>query len=177
MQKFYFHLLIVLSLFVSKVVWSQPPAPVLHPIDNTDGDDRYTVSWDTVSGGAYYWLAVDLDDQFVTNNVSDRFGHYTNAVNYAFKRKGTYYYRIRAKNDDGYSDWSNIESVTVAADPPHYMTSRTSVYGEPGPRTVQSESFDVYAVHWGTIITFREVTVTYDSTGNNYEGWGRSWQD
>ena len=153
---------------------SQPSAPLLHHIENADGDHRYTVRWDSVFADTIrYWLAIDTDDQFSTSRVA-YIGEST-SYGIAFQRKGTYFYRVMANNKMGVSEWSNAESVTVSEDPPHYMTSSSGVYGENGPANFRTESITFWD-DWLGWTTYRGVTITWDSTGNEYKGGMYSWQ-
>jgi hypothetical protein len=113
-----------------------PPVPVLSPINNSDGDGNYTVSWakGTAStmesiqvSAAGYTIYLPLvvknyDGTVYTLQEDDNAGFTSPTVVYAGtntswtatgKAPGTYFYRVMSTNSEGDSGWSNIESVTV----------------------------------------------------------------
>jgi len=88
-----------------------PPAPVLSPIGNTDGDGDYLVEWSDVAGATSYLLEEDDNSEFSSPTV-----RYTGAVSqFQVSGRGTglWYYRVRAGNAGGDSPWSNMERVSV----------------------------------------------------------------
>jgi hypothetical protein len=89
-----------------------PPAPVLYPIDNADGDHAYTVAWSTVTGGDEYQLEEARDPAF-SDAVSVYNGSGT-TKSVTVGEVGRYYYRVMATNDWGGSGWSNFQSVEVS---------------------------------------------------------------
>jgi hypothetical protein len=107
-----------------------PAAPVLDPIDNSDGDGNYTVSWSSVSGATSYTLEEDDNDTFSSPGTMYSGPAISTSI-YA-RDVGTYYYRVKASNDLGSSDWSNIQSVVVTVpltgpEPGHYTGTTPSV--------------------------------------------------
>lgn len=90
-----------------------PPAaaPLLNPIDNPDGRNGYTASWNQVDLATSYTLEESRNVDFAnTNVVYTGSGTSTTA---SVSDVGTYYYRVRAENAYGNSDWSNIVSTEV----------------------------------------------------------------
>jgi len=87
------------------------PAPTLYPIDNTDCDNAYEVSWSPVSGATYYVLQEADNPQFSSpRNLPQT----TENVYWIGGRDaGTYYYQVKACNAAVCSDWSNAESAQV----------------------------------------------------------------
>jgi hypothetical protein len=85
--------------------------PTLYPISNSDCDGDYTVSWSSVGGAAYYVLEEDDNPSF--SSPTTVYQGPNTSKNIVGKSPGTYYYRVRACNADGCSDWSNVESVKV----------------------------------------------------------------
>ncbi|MCU0520282.1 MAG: hypothetical protein MUF84_06285 [Anaerolineae bacterium] len=95
------------------------PAPVLYPIDNSDGDTSYLVTWSDVYMAEFYELQEDDTPAFSTP-VESYFGY--EAFWYATgKRAGTHFYRVRVNGTMAQSGWSNIQQVTVP-------TQMSSVY-------------------------------------------------
>jgi len=94
-----------------------PYAPALQAIDNSGGQDDYTVSW------TYdYTGEVSADTFILEESVND--GSFSNPTQYtidgsttskAFTNKdgGTYYYRVKGENGWGVGPWSNVESTSV----------------------------------------------------------------
>jgi uncharacterized repeat protein (TIGR01451 family) len=95
-----------------------PPLPykaTLNAIDNADEDGDYTVSWSydyTNIPASSYTLQESKDDASFTNPTN----YSTSSKSYPFtdKSDGTYYYRVRAVNQYGSGEWSNVASAKVA---------------------------------------------------------------
>jgi hypothetical protein len=87
-----------------------PVVPVLNPIANTAGDAIYTVSWNPSVRAESYTLEEDDNPSFTSPTE-----RYTGAGTSwsSGKLAGTYYYRAKASNANGSSDWSNVQSTTV----------------------------------------------------------------
>jgi len=93
-----------------------PLPPVLDDISNSDGDGNYTVSWSTASGATSYTLEEDDNADFTSPDTAYSGSGTSKSI--SGKDVGTYYYRVKASNSFGSSDWSNTESVTVTVPPP-----------------------------------------------------------
>jgi hypothetical protein len=93
-----------------------PTSPVLNPISNNEGDGSYTVSWSSSMGATTYTLEEDDHAGFSSPTTVYSGGGLSKAIN--GRQVGTYYYRVRASNSYGSSDWSNVESVQVTVPPP-----------------------------------------------------------
>ena len=93
-----------------------PAAPALNAISNEDGDGTYTVRWSSVSGASNYVLEEDDNASFSSPTpVYDNSGTSTGISG---RDVGTYFYRVRAENSSGISDWSGTQSVAVTVEPP-----------------------------------------------------------
>ena len=92
-----------------------PENPTLHPIDNSDCDGDYTVSWSSIAEASYYEL--DEDDNLSFSSPVRQYVGSGNSWNASGKAPGTYYYRVRACNDAGFSEWSLPKLVRVWAIP------------------------------------------------------------
>jgi hypothetical protein len=102
------------NVYLPIVVKHYPPipgTPVLHAIDNSDGDGDYTVSWGAATGADTYTLQEDDNSSF-SSPVTAYSGAGTSTA-ISGKSTGTYYYRVRASNAWGDSGWSNTRGVTV----------------------------------------------------------------
>lgn len=87
---------------------SVPDAPVLHPIDNDNGEGEYTVDWEPASGADSHTLQEYVDSEWqplytgsdTSSDISD-------------KAVGTYSYRVLATNERGRTA-SQEQIVTVS---------------------------------------------------------------
>jgi hypothetical protein len=89
-----------------------PAAPVLYSISNEDGDGNYTVSWSSSVGASSYSLQEATNANF--SNATTAYSGSNTSQTFNDKAVGTYYYRVRAANENGSSEWSNIQQVTVS---------------------------------------------------------------
>lgn len=88
--------------------------PVMNPINDTDGNDAYTITWTEPLPRSASYLLQEARDSAFTEGVAD-VGTTTRQY-YALnnKRAGIYFYRVRGMTPgEEDSPWSNIESVTV----------------------------------------------------------------
>jgi hypothetical protein len=90
-----------------------PVTPVLSPINNTDGDASYTVSWSAAARASSYTLQEDTDRNFGSPVTAFQGAQTTWSA--SGKAPATYYYRVRANGPTGQSAWSNVQSATVGA--------------------------------------------------------------
>jgi hypothetical protein len=88
-----------------------PAAPVLNTISNADGDGNYTISWSSTVGVTTYIL--EEDDNIGFSSPTTAYSGSNTLIAISGRGIGTYYYRVRASNTSGSSDWSNIVSVVV----------------------------------------------------------------
>ena len=91
-------------------------APYLNPIDNADGDYKYTVSWSEVEKADTYTLQQD-DNSYFSSPATIYVGSGT-SKSVSVSDVGRYYYRVKASNDISESDWSNTQSTLVTVGPP-----------------------------------------------------------
>lgn len=87
------------------------PAPVLNEINNPDGDGSYIVSWTSVASTTQYILQEDDNESF--SSPTTAYEGSSTSKSFSGKAPGTYYYRVKAKNDYSESAWSNIRWVRV----------------------------------------------------------------
>jgi hypothetical protein len=87
------------------------PRPILVSIENPDGDGNYWLAWSTVPGATGYTLVEDDNPSFsspvaLCQGDQDEF--------LVLQRgPGDWYYRVRASDEEGESDWSNVEATNV----------------------------------------------------------------
>jgi serine protease len=151
------------------------PTPVLSPINNSDGDGNYTVSWapgtlakeeittihaPTAAYSIYLPIVLkNYDGTTYTLEEDDNAGFTSPTAVYmgtntswdaTGKAPGTYFYRVKASNDEGDSGWSNIESVTVGSSSPGILN---------GDFESGSSNWVEFSTHgWDIIITGAPVT-------------------
>jgi hypothetical protein len=98
--------------FIAKRWPPVPYAATLNPIDNTDGDGFYTVSWSTADLANTYALEEDDNAGFSSPKTVYE-GAGTSWSVPSGRATGTYYYRVRGHNQWGYGGYSNVRAVTV----------------------------------------------------------------
>lgn len=88
-------------------------APNLNAIDNSDGDNVYTVSWVNQESATSFILQESTESTFAAPTVVYT-GTGTNwTVGAGGKTPGIYYYRVRGVNANGQSAWSNVRSIRI----------------------------------------------------------------
>jgi hypothetical protein len=92
-----------------------PGTPTLDPIDNSDGDWDYTVTWNATALATSYKLIEDTDPAF--GSPTEVYNGPDQSWSAVAQAPGTYYYRVRAFGPTGKSDWSNTRSVTAPSPP------------------------------------------------------------
>ena len=113
--------------FVTKR-WPPIPYPAtLNPIDNTDRDGFYTVSWPTADLADTYVLKEDDNASFSSPTIVYDGAGTSWSVPDPGRSPGTYYYCVRGHNQWGYGEYSNIEAVTV---PPFRVADTSLTAGE-----------------------------------------------
>jgi hypothetical protein len=140
-----------------------PAIPVLNAISNPTRSPNYTVSWQPASGAETYTLQEATNPNF-TGAVTVYTGSGTSwaATN---KPVGTYYYRVRATNCAGNSNWSSTRSTTVS--PPGWITLASQNFEGtfPGDWQVWDDNGSSYGeYYWG-----KRNCRPY---AGSYSGWG-----
>jgi uncharacterized repeat protein (TIGR01451 family) len=89
-----------------------PGAPLLYPIENSDQDGDYTVSWSAGADPAPTSYDVAENGAVILSSYA--------GTSYSFSGQvaGTYTYRVRGRNSDGAGLWSDEQSVYVAPQNP-----------------------------------------------------------
>ena len=104
----------VILPFVAKRWPPVPYSATLNPIDNSDGDAYYTVSWLPANLADTHVLEEDDNASFSSPTIVYNGAGTSWSVPSPGRLSGTYYYRVRGQNQWGYGVYSNIQSVTVA---------------------------------------------------------------
>jgi hypothetical protein len=102
------------KVYVPLVVRAWPPitgGPELLPIDNSDGDGSYTVSWTTVPGVESYVLEEARDMAF--SNAEELYSGSSTSYDVTGRGASRLYYRVKARTAAGDTDWSNTEYVDI----------------------------------------------------------------
>lgn len=141
-----------------------PPAPTLaSPAKGaTDQPVSLTLSWNTSTGAASYWLELGTDSLFGSPLVSDTAVNSTSRAVSGLAHSTVYYWRVRAKNAGGVSTSSEIWNFTTVIAPPAQPTLLAPANGAPDQLNSVTFSWTRPA---GTV-TFRLVIAT-DSTFAN----------
>lgn len=99
-----------------KVVNILPETPTLFPISNPDGDGDYLLEWNDATEAITYTLQEADSPGFTSPTV--RYSGTATQCQVIDQAAGTWYYRVRASNGAGDSDWSNTGAVNVIPDAP-----------------------------------------------------------
>jgi len=89
----------------------KPDPPVLDPITNPGNEDEYVLSWSASAGANGYVL--QEDDTAAFGSPTTRYMGTALEYHVTGQPGGTWYYRARAYNDAGNSDWSTNVSTIV----------------------------------------------------------------
>lgn len=113
--------------------WLFPGIPILKTLSTFDPDGNYSFWWNETRSTTSYLLEEDTSSTFnspVIFNTGWIFKDLLLVFNVTNKAEGTYYYRLKAKNEQYESDWSNTISITVDYPPIIPQNFRISVYPE-----------------------------------------------
>jgi serine protease len=108
-----------------------PTAPILAAINNPDGDGNYLVDWNDVGNVISYTLQEDDNAGFTSPTTV-----YSNTASQhtvSGQADGTWYYRVRASNSYGSSDWSNTVYAYVGDLQKVYLPLTLKNYSAPMP--------------------------------------------
>jgi hypothetical protein len=88
-----------------------PDPPVLQGIENPDNAGSFTVGWTAVVGAATYVLQESTDIAFISPAEIYKGGHTDHDI--SGRGAARYFYRVKARNRYGDSDWSNVGLADV----------------------------------------------------------------
>ena len=132
--------------WVGKLWPPVPDAPVLHPIENADGNGSYTVSWGAALLADAYVLEEDDDPSFPSPMTT--YDGSETEWNATGQTSGKHYYRVKAVNTStgqAYgSEWSNAEAVTVWHRLVAYATADTYI-SKPYPDRILGGRTEIWA--------------------------------
>ncbi len=116
--------------------YNDPPSqPTLTDPGTTDTDGAFSVSWSTSTDASGYVVNYELQmsDSNAFTTILDSWTPSGTTQAVSGLSNGTYYFQVRAVDDDGAaSDWSNIEDIEVAI-PPTTTTTTTTTSPPPFP--------------------------------------------
>jgi len=90
-------------------VCATPPVPTgleIHPRTNTS----VRLDWTDQDGEDQYWIERSPDGTNGWWQIGTVLRDVTSFIDNGLSQGGTYFYRLRAKNDTGISDYSNVKS-------------------------------------------------------------------
>jgi hypothetical protein len=87
--------------------------PVIDPIDNSDQDNAFVVSWKNPGVGGTYILEESMDPAFPSPNVAYQGLALSWETPTGSKVPGTYYFRVKTSTQYGESAWSEVQSVRI----------------------------------------------------------------
>jgi hypothetical protein len=93
-----------------------PTTPVFTETSEIDTDGSYEISWERSIRAKSYILQEDMDHSFTNPRTIDINSGTRGQI--SSKSNGDYYYRVRACNDAGESEWSSSRRVTVRLSTP-----------------------------------------------------------
>jgi hypothetical protein len=92
--------------------WPPIPAiPALQPIDNTDGDGDYSVTWTTAASAETY--ALEEADNSAFGSAVEVYNGPATSYLLSEQTTGRHYYRVKARNSWGDSAWSAPQTTDV----------------------------------------------------------------
>jgi hypothetical protein len=149
-----------------------PDVPVLHPVNNPDGDGNYGVSWSPADRADTYTL--QEDDNAAFSSPTTRYIGSGTSWQATGKAPGTYYYRVKASNSWGDSGWSDLAQVTVAAAPSRPTLNPINNPGGDGSYTILwtaasgATSYVLQEAAKATVPTEGDFSGVYSGTSTSY---------
>jgi subtilisin family serine protease len=153
-----------------------PAAPTLEAISNVDGDGNYLVNWDDVPNTTSYQLREDDNAGFATPTTI--YSGVPSQYSVTGQGSGIWYYQVKATNNAGESDWSNIQTVSVKPEAP--IMDPIVNPGETDAYTLTwsiSTGADGYLLQQSPDITFTLPVTRYLGTYTRYRVTGQDGGD
>ncbi len=150
----------------------KPDDPVLLNPQNASTEVRFplTLAWTKVDSVNFYFVEVDTNQTFANPVISDTTLTDTSKVLNDLLYSKKYYWRVRAKNLGGYSDWSEIWNFTTIVDKPSVVTlvypgnkKKKIPYNNPEMKWNNVDLADFYFLEVSTEPDFNDVSFS-DST-------------
>jgi uncharacterized protein YegP (UPF0339 family) len=149
-----------------------PAAPVLHPINNPDGDGSYLIDWSDVPGATNYWL--EEDDNSAFTSPTTLYNGANSQYQVSGQQTGAWYYRARATNAGGDSPWSNTESIIVLpAAPVLFTISNPDRNGDYLVGWSEVAGAETYRLEEDDSTAFTSPAVRYTGVNNYFQVYGQ----
>lgn len=159
---------------VQSVIVEVPDRPVINAINNSDQDRAYTVSWQSSARALTY----QLEQSTVSNFSSISIVYNGSGTSWSInpQARGTYYYRVRAFNPVGASNYSAIQTITIDVPATPTLGAISNPEGD-GSYTVAWASAAravTYRLEESTSSTFASPRVVYTGTGTRWDAAGKA---
>ena len=152
--------------------WLYPNAPILIDPGYADPDGDYSITWNKTCGAARYILEEDERDTFESSTVI--FDGLDLSFKVNDKKEGSYYYRVRACNENYESEWSNTVDILVNSLPNTPQNLKVSVYPDGNalnlswvPNLIDTMGYEIYNKtqgNWEHLDTISHPAHTYNHT-------------
>ncbi len=144
-------------IYLPLVLRCYPFVPYLSPISNPDGDGLYTVQWAMPSCSSQtpsqyeFQVATDAQFSYVDGDTTT-----VTSVDVYTPNPATYYWRVRAYVNGGWTGWSNVQSVTVRSFSYVYVQNDTG-----GTLTIEIVGIEKRSFSAGYLDYWRSVPTGY----------------
>ncbi len=101
--------------FIMPYGWLYPGKPILLSPGDKDADGNYTLFWNKTRATEGYILEEANNEKFKSSLIL--YNGTKNIFNITGRKEGTYFYRIKAYNNNFESDWSNYVKIKVIYPP------------------------------------------------------------
>jgi len=148
----------------------EPEVPAADPPEATvlgdPGDEAfyaisYSVTWDSVADATSYELEEDSNSSFTSPSTAYSGTATSKNIQHSVSNASTYYYRVKAVNDAGDSDWSNTESLVVY---PYHFVENVPDANQPSPNTLGATN----TTNWCAPIAAANVLKYFEDENYNY---------
>jgi parallel beta-helix repeat protein len=115
--------------FINRSGWLYPPIPIFNDPGDLDSDGCYEISWEENVRTFGYILEEDTNESF--NNPIEIYNGTDLNIQIINNSNGTYFYRLKAYNENYFSHWSNTEDIIVdwLPDTPRNLTVFSNPHG------------------------------------------------
>ncbi len=149
-----------------------PPAPILLPIENLDGDGEYLIAWSTATAATSYTLEEDDTASFASPTV--RYQGDQTQFQVSAQGPGDWYYRVKASNLGGSSPWSNVELAGVRPAAPNlYPIANSDGDGTYLVDWSDAIGATAYELQEDDNVAFTSPTVRYAGANSQYQVSGQ----
>jgi hypothetical protein len=109
-----------------------PGVPLLGPVQDPEGDGNYNVYWSPSDRATAY----ELHEKWQDGEWYAAYRGANRQIELRNRPAGTFWYRCRAENSWGQSDWSNWRTITVPGTPPSTINTPSSSRVSAGGKAV-----------------------------------------